>query len=899
VKRFAEVTRDELFATLDDGLIITVNQRLARTLIDAYGERRRRDGDRAWRRPAIFSWEHWQQRLLQALGEDDRLLSEAQELHLWQQVIGENLSPDFKLQLQIPATARMAREAHRLLRDYGCDFAPENGSADHRVFLEWRKRWLSRLEELDALERAALGELLIEAFANGHVSPPAQLILAGFDDLRPLQLKLLELLVAQGTEIRVWSAIGDVSGERLLVAADDIHKETQLCARWVRRQLADGAAQVGVVVSDPQLYRRLVEEHLLAELAPAAYLHDGRVPGLLSFSLGGSLADEGVVAAALQLLALDEQLSFDQISCLLRSPWLGDLERDAARRMRLEHELRRSGEAYWSPRKLQQFRPEKKRAGGHGAAGSANELSPLAEQLSRSLAVRGKRQTAGIWSGQLLEFLAACSWPGQRVLSSRDFQAHEQFLELFSELAALERLGQPLSRGEAVSFLTRRAQERTFQVKEADGDIQVLGMLESSGLTFSHLWVLGMHDGAFPPTPRPNPFIPIPLQRARQMPHADAARELEFAASVAARLFSSAGQLVASYPRQGEVGEYQPSPFVVDFTPYLPELATASDPLSRIQEQPLPPETLVDSQAPAIASNRPVSGGTTLIKDQALCPFRAFVHHRLHCEGLATLDIGLDALQRGTLVHGMLENFWKQTSGHAALLQLGEAGREQSLRRGAEQAIASLERENRRDIPPDVREIELERIVRLGLEWLEVEARRSPFTVQSLEKRHECGIGKLSIRTQVDRVDALESGGVAVIDYKTGTPDPGLWLEERIAEPQLPVYVQEFGAEQVSAVLFAQVRRGECRYRGVSRQADLIPGVPGRRIAQALEVLALDFDALLQRWGELLPRLGDAFVAGDAAVAPLEGEKTCRYCDCHSLCRILELGDGGSGGRDA
>ena len=64
------------------GLFGTVEEvaRLARELLDAHAARRISAGVTAWRQPAISSWEHWQTRLLQQLGEDDRLLSEAQEL---------------------------------------------------------------------------------------------------------------------------------------------------------------------------------------------------------------------------------------------------------------------------------------------------------------------------------------------------------------------------------------------------------------------------------------------------------------------------------------------------------------------------------------------------------------------------------------------------------------------------------------------------------------------------------------------------------------------------------------------------------------------------------------------------------------------------------------------------
>jgi len=883
------LTRHQLLRALDQAQVVTVNQRLARALREAYATRRRSDGDSAWRQPHVSSWEHWQLQLLQQLAEDDRLLSEAQELHLWQQVIAEGLSPELKLQLQVPATARMAREAHALLISYAVDFTVDAASEDHRMFLVWRQAYRQRLAQLDALERAELPALILKAFADGDLEPPAQLIVAGFDDLRPDQVALLDKLAALGTVIGRWSGEDERQASLSLVAAADPEDEVRRCALWARELLEQGNARLAVVISEPHLYRTLVEETLLAELAPQALLEGQRLEGLVSFSLGGALAEEGIVASALRILSLDRTLHFNDISSLLRSPWLGDLPHEDRARMRLESDLREAGELYWSPRSLQGFKPRVYAPAGRPQTrqGEANYLSSLMASLSKSLAAGRQPRHASEWAAALRQLLLDCGWPGQRELNSRDYQARNEFFELFDELASLDRLGRPLKRSEAMAFLSRRAQERAFQVKESTGAVQVMGLLEATGLDFDHLWVLGLHDGAFPASPRPNPFIPVPLQRAQSMPHADASRELEFAGQVAARLFCAAPEVVVSFPQQFEGSERQVSPLVTTGEPLPPPAVESCDPFRCIRKQPGLLEEITDRQAPPIHSHKPVSGGTSLLKDQALCPFRAFAHHRLRSEELTRLDIGLNAMQRGTLVHHMLEAYWKDTSDQQSLCRQPLDARQQALRKAADAALSRLERDKRHDLPPDIRQIEQERLLSLGLEWLEVEAGREPFRVEELEKPHESVVGSLTIRTKVDRIDRLAAGGLAIIDYKTGKPDALQWLHERVAEPQLPVYVRDFSDQQIAAVLFAQVRAGECRFRGISDDQPF-PGLPERRLNARLEELDFDYPAVLAHWDRALPRLGDSFVAGDAAVEPLDGETTCRYCDYPTLCRILE-----------
>ena len=66
---------------------------------------------------------------------------------------------------------------------------------------------------------------------------------------------------------------------------------------------------------------------------------------------------------------------------------------------------------------------------------------------------------------------------------------------------------------DAVSRLRRMAADTLFQPETPDVPIQVLGELEATGMQFDHLWVMGLSDETWPRGPRPNPFLPVELQR--------------------------------------------------------------------------------------------------------------------------------------------------------------------------------------------------------------------------------------------------------------------------------------------------------------------------------------------------------------------------------------------------
>jgi len=138
---------------------------------------------------------------------------------------------------------------------------------------------------------------------------------------------------------------------------------------------------------------------------------------------------------------------------------------------------------------------------------------------------------------------------------------------------------------------------------------------------------------------------------------------------------------------------------------------------------------------------------------------------------------------------------------------------------------------------------------------------------------------------RIDRVDALESGGHAILDYKSGRRVSADWYGERPTHPQLLAYAQAFGAE-VAALAIVSVNAREVRFEGLARSPGLLPAVRAVRPAGAADAWAEQQRA----WRAILTGLIRAFLAGDAAVDPRPG--ACDYCHVIDICRISERASG-------
>ncbi|MCM2263933.1 MAG: PD-(D/E)XK nuclease family protein [Desulfuromonadales bacterium] len=884
------MTNDPLDIAAAGGTVLTANKRLARQLVRQFDQRQVAAGLAVWPSPAILSLSAWVTRQLHLLRRESSLLTDGQLQRSWELVIAADAASVKRDLLQLPQTAGRAREAQLLLESYRADFTSMDGDEDAAAFLRWRSLWQERAGREGWLDRGSALRVVTAAVVDGTLRVPPQLVLAGFDDLTPATAELCRSLTARGCTVSSWDAepVAAVIPPAVWPCPDPA-EEVRACACWARALLtAQPQATIGVVVPQLNDYQSLIERIFRTEFDPSGCLAGDDGPEPFTLSLGTPLAREGVVSAALRLLAIADPLRIEELGWLLRSPYLSGAVHEWAARACADRELRRRGRSSWPLAALQR------------ALRRLPGVSRMADVIAAISAERHdrRRRLPGEWSEQFALLLEACGWPGGRGLHSREFQAVRHVKDLLGQLAALDRVSSPISRGEALALLQRLATAAVFQPEGAETRVQVLGMLEASGFTFDALWILGLHEGALPAPPRPNPFIPLALQSRLHMPHADALREGEFAAKVSRRLFAAAPTVILSWPRQVDGGPQRPSPLLRGLSAAaLPPLISV-DPARVISSGSAPLEIMDDAMATPLTTRKPFAGGTGILKDQALCPFRAFAHHRLRARQLDAPDVGLDEMARGSLIHVALEKFWQDVRSQAELRGLSHEELAGRLQACAEQAIARLERERRCDIPPRQRQLELTRLIGLTREWLVEEVQRSPFEIVEIEKQHVETLGRLTITTRVDRIDRLADGRVAVIDYKTGSAQVAQWCDERLTEPQLPIYCVGAGAESVGAVLFAVVRsrRKERGFRGLAATEGLWPA-PEKALQKLLAERGwANFSELCAHWRTTLTTLGDAFANGVATVDPVERRKTCRYCDLVPLCRILESGPAGGTG---
>jgi ATP-dependent helicase/nuclease subunit B len=895
----------EVVSALDRGAtVLTGNLRAAQTLRMDLDRRNRELGLASWAPPAVLSWDAWLaglwHRLLLDGATSQMLLNRIQEDALWRAIIAEDSALPARIATE--SLARLAADAWSLLARYR-GFGRLPGSAtngDTEAFTRWAAEFDRRCRANGYLSRARLVGFLRQSARNGALRSPQTgvpqdggLLLLGFDRIFPAQKALLEALGETGARVEIASLSAPVQ-PGLLTAAEDEASEIRVAALWIRSyQEENPAARVAVLVpglgSDDAPLRARIDRTFRQILAPGQQpITASADPLPYEFSTGSPLSETPLVTIALDLLRWTQHgLPIDRIGHLLLSPdFAGDGESSA----------RAEFDAY-DLRPAPILRPEISLDGlieRIKLSRRQNRLPQLLASLRAMRAVIGRRFAPGErrpwaeWAEGIRELLQAAAWatsgpaPHDSLTDQTDrlgLQVRAKWESALDELSTLDFEGARVPPSEAIATLHTIVQQTAFAPDPENAPIQIMTPEEAAGSRFDAVWFLHAGDLAFPPPVAGNPLLSWPLRRDLGMPGSDAAADLAYARSVTARIAASAATTVFSYARETADGHQRPSAALATLGLEQATLPSDSEPVL-----PVTLENLEDLAAIPALPERSISGGANVLREQAACAFRAFSQRRLFATALETNDPGMNARERGNIVHEVLERFWNVVGSQSALRAMTGEARDAQLLRAIDQTLArtqsAVTAEPATAWDAAYLDTQRSRLLSLGRRWLDLElTRRVPFTVVRREaETRNVSIGPLHLSLRVDRVDQTEQGAV-LIDYKTGDANATSWLGDRPDEPQLPLYAVLAQEEHLHAIAFGKFRAGTgMELTGYEDQ----PGTLTRPAALKVESL----EAQLEAWHDVLVRLATDFAEGRNDVSPKQYPGTCTFCAQRLICRL-------------
>ncbi len=882
--------------------IVTATPGLARHLRQRLAQEQMLAGKHLWDTPAISDWAHWQARLYSRLswsiGFDDtrQLLNPAQELALWERAIRS--SADEYLGLGIARAAQRAREAWQTMHKWRFPDpqTASNPSDEVRAFTIWVHEYFDFTERNALLDNARVCDELSKGLKEKPWPVPKSVLLVGFDALSPQQLRLLSMLRKLGTDLSAISGPSKTIEARRVEFADS-DDELRIVALWARHLLErarpDHAPRIGVVTPNLGTRRASIMRAFDEVLAPrVAISPSSQVIRPFSIAAGPRLVDYPLAGAArLIMQLLRGSLSIDELTRLLHSPFISGELAQLPGHASFDIWLRERGLASVAVEQLPQLLQEFTRR--------APDLPPLGRALAQASAlVREAQATSrampGEWAGVVTRLLRALQWPGERALNSSELQTAEATQTLIDQFASLDAVSAPITLGGALDKLSQMLQSTQFSPQLPDVPIQVLSAQSAQGFDFDYLWMLGMDAQSWPPAAAPNPFLPLDWQREHDVPGVTAESQLTLAQRRTRRMMACAQRTFVSHGAQRGDVQIAVSPLVA----WVPQVAAASVPcadyaLLQPSSDNAPLETVVDADAPAFKSTETLREGGQFLTLQAACPFRAFAQLRLRAQSVPIPSAGLDARERGTLLHATLELVWQRLGSSEGLAQARERGTlEGHLEHAITRALMQYSQRSAKTLTGLQGMVERARLANRVMQWLTFEQTREPFDVLSTEAQSTLVIGGLQVQARPDRVDRMSGGDTVILDYKSGhRHSANDWFGPQPDDPQLPLYAIA-AHDPPSALAYALVAAESPRFTGLSRRDGVLPQVDAAKARQVTEdegaMSGGPWDRILVQWRANLEALAICFAQGDARVAPKYGANTCRQCDLESLCRIAQ-----------
>lgn len=823
-------------------LIVTANNRLTRFLTE-YWQKNTVNPHKVTIYPAIMPWSKWINTLATQsyyLGKTSRMLAtERQIAFLWQEALNQQA-----IRMH-PIIIDPLQNAYTNLKHWKLSFSllKQGDHPDHVFFLQVANDFQSLCHTYHLQTEA---EYLQDFTHVNSLEVAKHIFLVGFSEITPLQQAFIAHLVAMGITIE-WITLRNPVRKECYFIYPDPDQELAAMAQWSFTTGDDeNPLPILCIVPDLQERREQVIYHMSA-MQP-------HYPTKRSYNIAGGkpLSDYPMIQILLNTLKLHvHSLSTIHFCYWLSSPYLIGADNELDKRRLIADQVKQT---MYQPIDYALFQTIIEQ--------SDCSFLKTCIQLPWD---RTESSTISDYLGRFDLLINTYCAMKQRDVSHLEYQLLKKWDEVVTQCQELAVFNQRCKPIVALEWLEKLCQQTLFQVESEDNRIQVLGLLEAVGMPAQTAWITSLSDTVLPMPARANPFLPYLLQQKYQLPHATADKQLAYAKQL--RTLWQQTYSTIHYSMAQDISLHtRPSRLLND----LPQDKEQFDYIAYyMSHQPVVRYLRDDTYGLPFKGDQ-VSGGASVLKTQSACPFKAYIRYRLNTKGLHIPHLGYNALEKGNIVHTLLEKFWRVYKNKEQLCTLSTPVIEKTL----EQLYKTMDKQVFKQ-PTIIQKLEQRRSVNLATTWLNYEKMRPAFSIEAVEATCHYTINGIKFELRMDRIDQLNDESKLVIDYKISSQrfSAHQWQPPRMKEPQMPMYALALG-DDCRAITFATIHLKHQQFNGISDTKTAIDGID-----------AVDWSNHMDQWESDIHDLVQAFQSGYSAIDP-KSPTTCRHCDYKAICRI-------------
>jgi RecB family exonuclease len=862
-------------------LLLTSGGRLARQLQHRYRLQQLEKGHNSWNPLEVKSLNGWLHHSWQVLWESRAPAGSWLRLRLWHEIIHNNPPPaDLPLDL---ALCQVLDQTHAVLTRHRLDPTETRFPSP---LIAWRqhicREFISALLDLKRWHPSELPLKIAGAVNADRLSLPDSLILAAFEAPAPIENDLFRML-SQRTSVKFFTLPMEKLTNVYAVTLPDQEQEILYLGQALLnscQQFKPGA--IGVVVPNLEVYAPVLRKTLNTLLGQPSTPREETYNITLGFPL---LEHPLVQAALLPCRLLGEEEKRQVLISLILSPYYLAWARkrhQLARLDRMWREMSPTADLDSLYARAQKSEPDLIQHLSPGGVDLRHLLMPFQKRLSLS---------AAEWKEALEKLWDSVQFPSLADESDRIAYNH---LELTLARLVTDLGSWTVDSSAFLTWLRQALAAEVFQVSASEqAGIQVMGLIESRGLAFQRLFLLGMTSTALPQPVRPLPFLDF--EERKQILGGTLRSQYDFAHAAFQHLLASAPEIILTRPKEIEGEPVAATPFwptpwqpaTVDFWT-IPDAAWSRAGWLRSAWkgfiEPRPEETAADHLVTPIPFPKSLSVSSLVVAFH--CPFRFLIQELLELKPLAEPVGGLRPEDRGLSIHHVLACITRklrprQQEGNLdwelvfpSVEECVDAVHEKMA------TIPTWQVERRRWLGKEFGLLKLwfqEELNHLqaGWRWLAEEIPFKGLTVEGWPT---------TLNGRIDRVDLHPELGLLCWDYKSGSSPKFSEVFSHLSEPQLPAYLL--------AIVQCLVKiPGHSQLHTYPLQAGYITLKSEKDLKlDRLRADAEQWQDSLGVWEKRLTELGHQLQQGHfhaepvPRVQPRERERLCSYCGLLTIC---------------
>ncbi len=863
-----------------DRLYLTSTGRLARSLLRRFRARCINEGNEGWESLQAMSLNAWFARTWFESWPEEMPAGDLYRLNLWKGLC-DKITPPSPLNADTNLCAILDENYGTMVR-HGLD--PASGFPS-TTLVEWRREisgaFRKTLDSRGLFHPSHYPVLLRRAINEKRIVLPDRISLTGFESPAPVEHELFAALEKHSDVEYVNPPTRRPEDLEALALPSPEQEVIYLVHRLAQDALTIPLHKIGVVVPDMNRYAQKLENSL-GDVTTNAAPH-----GTYWFNMtkGVPLIETLLMKAALlPLRFLLEGQSRELLLSLFLSPFYGCWQGK-------RHQIARA-DIVWRKHSIDSgleslLRKLKKKDPDTYDCIPPETIGHLSS-FCNTIQISEKKKGL-LWTGQLRETWNSLGFP--TISDEKDTVDRRGLNEIMEEIDR-HLCEKPMDGQEFMAWLTHLASRKTVQTGAAeDAGIQIMGTIESRGLTFDKLYVLGMDDRSLPEPARPLPFLDSTERKLVQGGTAES--QYEFAKRAFDNLMAVAPDITLLRAEMEDLKPLAPSPFWPDTEEKrsidiwnVPDpawlragwLRSAYEGLSEKSQSKIPEDPLLN---PDII---PETVSVSRFQKAVLCPYRFFVEGILKIEPLEEIEPDVSPREKGTRIHNVLALFTRRLKERKIRMN-GEEARDlltacvdDTLHDVAHKPHWGVERRRWIGTESDLGggmlidwlDHERERFVE-GWQCISEESAFDGLTVKGLP---------FSLKGRIDRVDFSRDGGVLLWDYKTGTSPRAADIVKNFKEPQLILYLMALLSGHISEL-----------NRYIDSDTPFSAGYISLKSSGDIRIFPIKgIEASLEEWAKAIAKLGGILGSGDFRATPFpvseagDKDSPCERCPVITLC---------------